>query len=89
MDLSQIYADIDSLPVKVDEVVELMRTNIESKFKIHYDNQSERVIALDFKIEQKLRANVQDTSEINHLITNVNNLRKDLEFKTLDFHRYA
>ena len=89
MDLSQIYADIDSLPVKVDEVVELMRTNIESKCKIHYDNQAEGVIALEIKMEQKLRANLQDTSEINHLTTNVNNLRKDLEFKTLDFHRYA
>ena len=84
--LHKVHSDIDSLPVKVDEVVDLVRENFESKCKIHYDYTQTELFTLHEKLKKE-RADLQDTSEINRLVTNVNNLRKDLESRTSAFHR--
>lgn len=84
--LDKLYSDIDLLPLKVNDVVDLVKQNFEKKSKIHYDSAQFEIKTLNEKISKE-QIELQDVDEINRLITNVDNLRKELEFKTSDFHR--
>lgn len=86
--LEIINSEIDALPFKFEDIVDVVKQNFESSCKIHHDRTKAELNALNTQIEKE-KDDLHDTSEINRLSTNMNNLYKDLAFKTADFHKYV